>query len=150
MHALGHHRGVVNFGMGVESKTNTATSHGWENQSLSKFRLCVDSSTVVTDGEAPLPPLHARQLFAAESDWPQVLGAGHVVGVDGQEPLAAVDDAGTDSAYLLNSVGPKRIVNIQHWRTLTRCADIWIWESVKIVFVASIKAGEVLLNQERK
>jgi hypothetical protein len=100
----------------------------------------------MTDDEAPLPPLHARQLVAAVSDRPQFLGAGLVIGVNREEPLAAADDAGTDSADLSNSVGSGRIANIQHRRTLTRCADIWIWESVLVVFVASIEASEIFLN----
>jgi hypothetical protein len=74
-----------------------------------------------------------------------------MVGADKEEPFAAIDDsAGTDSADLLNSLRTERIASFQRWLTQTSCAGIWICEGIFIVFLASIEAGEILLNQERK
>jgi hypothetical protein len=45
MHALYHPWVVVNFGIGVDSKTDTATNRGSESQFLSKLRRRVDLLT---------------------------------------------------------------------------------------------------------
>lgn len=56
----------------------------------------------------------------------------------------------TERSDVLDSIRAGRIVRSQFWPALAGCSGIRIWECVLIVLIASIEAGEILLNQKRK